>query len=60
MEPTRVIAVQQQWEYRDLYGRPFESFVEMLNNKGKQGWDVVNVFSEGTQYRALLKRPLSG
>jgi hypothetical protein len=34
MEPTRVIAVQQQWEYRDLYGRPFESFVEMLCPSG--------------------------
>lgn len=57
MEPTHIVAARQQWEYRELYGRPMEDFVEKLNDEGRQGWEVVSVFSEGTQYRAVLKRP---
>ena len=57
MEPTHVVAARQQWEYCDVYGN-VQSFVKKLNEEGKQGWEVVNVFSETTVYRAILKRPI--
>ncbi|MEX2113490.1 MAG: hypothetical protein WD845_09905 [Pirellulales bacterium] len=57
MEPTDIVTARRQWQYRDLYGVPFEEFVKRLNDAGGQGWEAISVLSEGTQYRALLKRP---
>jgi hypothetical protein len=51
--------MSDKWEYKTILNRP-SSLDEVLNNYGKQGWEVLSsgMSPDGQNLRILLKRKM--